>query len=135
MQTILLIDDDPGVLKSVGDMLERSGYGVITAADGRSAIAALEARDDIDLVITDYRMPGMDGLSLLRRIRERSSDLPVMIMTGYGDLESYLCAASLGVVRYIGKPIGLRELRQTVRDAVADGLYGRTFKQGQPGRS
>jgi two-component system response regulator (stage 0 sporulation protein F) len=118
MHTILLVDDDSGVRKSVGDMLERSGYGVLKAEDGGSAMTVLQARDDIDLVIADYRMPGMDGLLLLRRIKERDPDLPVILMTGYSDLESYLCATGLGVVRYIGKPVGLRELQKTVRDAV-----------------
>jgi len=71
----------------------------------------------------------MDGLMLVRRIRERAPDLPMVIMTGYGDLESYQCAASLGVVRYLGKPVGLRELQQTVRDAVAESVGARTLEQ------
>jgi CheY-like chemotaxis protein len=112
MRSILLVDDDPAVRKIVGEMLERSGYGVITAADGQSALAALRERAAVDLVIADYRMPGMDGLSLVRRIKEKMPDLPVVILTGHGDLESYLCATGL-VVRYIGKPIGMRELLRT----------------------
>lgn len=129
MHTILLVDDDPGVRKSVGDMLKRSGYGVITAADGEQALEALGPGRGVDLVIADNRMPGMDGLTLVRRIKERLPDLPTVIMTGYGDLESYLCASSLGVVRYIGKPFGLRQLRETVRDAVAEGLCRSTLRQ------
>ena len=124
MRTILLVDDDPSVRKIVADMLERSGYGALAAADGESALAALRERSEIDLVITDHRMPGMDGLTLVRRIKERSPGLPVVVMTGYGDLESYLCATGLGVVRYIAKPVGLRALMQTVRDALAEGVRG-----------
>jgi DNA-binding NtrC family response regulator len=112
-------------------MLERSGYGVLGVGDGRSAMAMLQERNDIDLVIADYRMPGMDGLALVRRIKERTPDLPVVIMTGHGDLESYLCATGLGVVRYVGKPVGLRELRQTVRDAVAERSCSRTLERVQ----
>lgn len=134
MQTILLVDDDPAVRKSVGDMLERSGYGVITAADGHAALAALHERAAVDLVITDYLMPGMDGLALVRRIKERTPDLPVVIMTGHGDLESYLCATGLGVASYIGKPVGLRELRQTVHKVMAEGLCGKMPYQVQRGR-
>lgn len=134
MHTILLVDDDTGVRKCVGDMLERSGYVILAAEDGGSAMAVLQERNDIDLVIADYRMPGMDGLLLLRRIKEKDSDLPVIMMTGYGDLESYLCATGLGVVRYIGKPIRLRELQKNVRDAVAEGLCSRTLKQVQTSR-
>ena len=66
MHTILLVDDDPDVRTCIGDMLKRSGYQVLTAQDGLSAIDALQRNSSIDLVITDRRMPGMDGLSLAR---------------------------------------------------------------------
>lgn len=129
MYSILLVDDDPGIRKSVGDMLARSGYEVVTCDDGEAALVALRQRPKIDLVIADYKMPGMDGLQLVRRIKERAPNMPVVIMTGHGDLESYLCASGLGVIRYIGKPVGLRELQCTVRDAVAEGLCERTLRQ------
>jgi len=135
LSTILLVDDDPSVRKSVGDMLGRSGYGVSTAADGGAAMVLLQERSDIDLIIADYRMPGMDGLALVRQVKERSPALPAVIMTGYGDLESYLCAAGLGVVRYIAKPVGLRELMQTVRDAVADGPRGTALRRDRDGHT
>lgn len=134
MHTILLVDDEPVVRMTVGDMLKRSGYGVLLAEDGHAAIAVLQACEDVDLVITDYRMPGMDGLTLVRRIKEKRPDLPVVILTGHGDLESYLCATGLGVLRYIGKPVGMRELLQTVRGSVADGLRGRMPGQVQTAR-
>lgn len=133
--TILLVDDEKAVRTIVSAMLERSGYDVLAVADGSAAMAALQERCDIDLVIADYRMPGMDGLGLVRRIKERTPDLPVVMLTGYGDLESYLCAAGLGVVRYVGKPVGMRELQKTVRDAVAEGVCARTLKQMQAGSS
>ena len=129
MYSVLLVDDDLNIRKSVGDMLLRSGYAVVTAADGDSALAAVRRTPTIDLVIADYRMPGMDGIVLARRLKEMRADMPVVIMTGHGDLESYLCAAGLGVVRYIGKPVGMRELQRTVRDAVAEGLCERTLRQ------
>jgi DNA-binding NtrC family response regulator len=133
MHTILLVDDDDGVRKCVGDMLKRSGYEVLAAEDGAAALKALRENAAVDLVIADRRMPGMDGLTLVRRIKEHTPDLPIVIMTGYGDLESYQCATSLGVVSYIGKPVGLRELQETVRTAVAEGPRARTLKQGRAG--
>lgn len=133
--TILLVDDEAAVRTLVGAMLERSGYDVLAVGDGGAAMTVLQERDDIDLVIADYRMPGMDGLGLVRRIKERTPDLPVVMLTGYGDLESYLCATGLGVVRYVGKPVGMRELQRTVRDAVAEGVCARTLKQVQAGSS
>ncbi len=125
MFTILLVDDDELLLKSVGDMLEASGYAVLRTTDGSRALGLLKAAA-VDLVIADKQMPGMDGLALARQIKERSPDLPVVIMTGYGDLESYLCATGLGVVRYIGKPVGMRELRQIVNAAVSEGPRAQT---------
>jgi DNA-binding NtrC family response regulator len=127
--SVLLVDDDPNIRKSVGDMLTRSGYEVVTAPDGEEALGVLRQASRIELVIADYKMPGMDGLQLVRRIKEEAPNMPVVIMTGHGDLESYLCATGLGVIRYIGKPVGLRELQRTVRDAVAEGLCERTLRQ------
>ena len=119
MCTVLLVDDDPEVRRSIRSMLERSGYTVRTADGGSSALDALFDNTLVDLVITDYRMPDMDGLVLARRIKERMPDLPVVILTGHADLPSYLHAVGLGVVHYIAKPIGLHVLLRTVRDAVA----------------
>ncbi len=122
MPTILLVDDDAGVLSSVGEILRRSGYDILEAPDGNTALAALQRNNSVDLVITDRRMPGMDGLTLARRIKEQAPGLPVVIMTGYSDLESYQCAAGLGVVRHIEKPAGLYEFLQAVSDGLVEGL-------------
>jgi DNA-binding NtrC family response regulator len=129
METILLVDDDSSVRKSVGEMLTRSGYSVLTAGDGIAALDALRENSGVDLVITDHLMPGMDGLALTCRIKESSPDMPVVIITGYGDLESYLCATGLGVVRYVSKPFGLRKLQRIVRDAVSDALCEKTLHE------
>lgn len=129
MQTVLLVDDDACIRKSVGDMLARSGYEVKTAADGATALTVLQDSPTVDLVIVDYRMPGMDGIALVRRIREMHAQLPVVIMTGHGDLESYLCATSLGVARYIGKPVGLRELQRALRAVAAERTCDRTMRR------
>lgn len=128
MFTIMLVDDDPMVRGSLGEMLERSGYAVLAAPDGPSALEVLQGEAAIDLMIVDYRMPGMDGLALVKRLRELKVELPVVIMTGYGDLESYLCAGDLDVVRYIAKPVGRRELQQAVSEALSG---DRTAKRPQ----
>jgi len=131
--TSLLVDDDQSIRKSVGDMLARSGYEVVSAGDGESALAALNEHGSIDVVIADYRLPGMDGIQLVRQLKEQLPALPAVIMTGHGDLECYLHAAGLGVIRYIGKPVGLRELQGAVRDAVAEGMCERTLRRIQAG--
>src|SRR5215813_1455595 len=77
---ILVADDEPGVRESLAEVLRDAGYEVETAADGRAAIAALEGRD-FALVVTDLRMPGADGLAVLRRAREISPQTLVLVMT------------------------------------------------------
>lgn len=129
VETILLVDDEQVMRTSIGEMLRRSGYEVVAAGDGDSALSALAESIPIDLVIADYRMPGMDGIQLMRRIKEMHPSLPVVMMTGQGDLESYLHAVGLGVSRYLGKPFGLRDLLRTVQEAVAGGLSRRTLHQ------
>ena len=133
--TILLVDDDAEIRMSVGDILNRSGYSVLTAADGSSALQVLRDGIVIDLVIADYQMPGMDGLMLIRRIKEEMPNMPVVMLTGYGDLESYQCAAGLDVIRYIRKPIRLRALLQALREAVTEGSCAGPRERVQTWRS
>lgn len=118
MTTIMLVDDDPMVRGSLGEMLERAGYAVLSPPEGGAALEALQGSPVVDLVIADYRMPGMDGLSFIRRLKETKPHLPVIVLTGHGDLESYQCATGLDVVRYLSKPVGWRELQRAVREAV-----------------
>jgi DNA-binding response OmpR family regulator len=128
VDTGLIVDDDKDLLEIVGDVLQKSGYEVLTAGwQCRSCI--LQERGAPNLVITDRQMPGMDGLTLIRRLRENMSALPLVMRTGHGDLESNLSATNLDVVRYIVKPLELRELKRIVRDTVAEGLCARTFKE------
>jgi two-component system cell cycle sensor histidine kinase/response regulator CckA len=80
--TILLVDDDPVVRTSVAQMLEQLGHSVVTAEEGREALVRLDERPDIDLLITDLAMPGLDGAGLLREVSRRYPDLPRLLITG-----------------------------------------------------
>ncbi len=119
MPTILLIDDDPEVRNCMGEMLARSGYTVICHGDGRSALELLRGRRRrVDLIITDYSMPGMDGIELVRSLREMNSRTPVVYMTGIGGLDNYLQARELGIICYVQKPVRAKALLKIVQDAV-----------------
>ncbi len=118
MTTILLIDDDADVRTCIGEMLARSGYTVISHGDGGSALELLRGRRRVDLIITDYSMPGMNGAELLRRIKEMGFVTPVVYMTGVGGLDDYLNVRDLGIVRYVRKPVRAREFLKIVQDAV-----------------
>ena len=101
--TILVVEDDPSLREAVCDTLEMAGYPVIAAEDGRMA---LDQFDDqrVGMVISDVRMEGMDGHELLRRIKERSPKLPVLLMTAYGTISKAVEAIRNGAVDYLVKP-------------------------------
>src|SRR5205809_8126465 len=78
---VLIVDDEPGLLEIYGDLLEKAGYQVETAGDGRAALKRLLS-GQFNLVLSDISMPDMDGLHLLRAVREHDLDVPIVLMTG-----------------------------------------------------
>ena len=118
MRTILLVDDEIEILKSLGEILERFGYTVIARTEAKEALSVVRDGAKIDLVITDYRMPVMDGLEFLNALRQLDRSVPVIVLTAYGAVESYLKSLSLGVFDYINKPIKAKELGRIVQAAI-----------------
>jgi DNA-binding NtrC family response regulator len=118
MKTILLVDDELEILKSLGEILTRFGYQVIAKQAAQEALASVKDGANIDLVITDYRMPDMDGLEFLNALRQMDSSVPVIMLTAYGAVESYLKSLSLGVFEYVNKPIKAKELGRIVQAAI-----------------
>ena len=119
MPRILVIDDDTAVRTTVRLLLERAGYEIVEAADGKEASRML---DGLDLVITDLLMPEVDGVDLIALIRREGHKVPVIAMSGGGkvDSKSYLeVARALGAYATIAKPFDLEHLLETVRDALA----------------
>lgn len=103
--TILLADDDPVILIGIGQELESEGYGVYPAKSGESALEII-GNDEIriDLVITDLIMGGINGIQVLRKSKKINPDCMVMILTGYGELDSAIQAIRLGADDYMLKP-------------------------------
>jgi DNA-binding NtrC family response regulator len=91
-------------------LLEGEGYTVVSAEAGEEALQILQ-QSHIDLVVTDMRMPGMNGIELLKNIRQRHGDLGVIILTGYGQIESYIEAMNFGAIEYVSKPFKVDELK------------------------
>lgn len=104
LKRVLVVDDDPVVGKSFEGVLAPKGYAVIHAASGAEALERL-ANDAYDMVYTDMRMPGMDGLEVARRIKATRPWLPVVIVTGYGSEESEAQAFRAGVAEFLRKPL------------------------------
>jgi two-component system response regulator HydG len=114
---ILVVDDDPGHLSMLTTVLSGWGYQVEGAAGGREALAALR-RKPRDLVLTDVRMAGMDGLAVLRAVKEYNPAVPVLIMTAYSSVETAVEALKNGAYDYLIKPLDLDVLRLTMERAL-----------------
>ena len=102
--TILIAEDEAAVRESLAEVLRDEGYQVTTAADGTSALAVLDTQD-FDLVLTDLRMPGADGLAILRHVREVSPQTLVLLMTAHATVETAVEALQRGVQDYLLKPL------------------------------
>jgi DNA-binding NtrC family response regulator len=114
---ILLIDDEAIALSNLSHVLEREGYEVTACKDGESGLAEMQ-NTEFDLVLTDLRMPGIDGTEVLRYIREFTPDVPVIMITGHATLDSAVEAMKAGAYHYIAKPFRLDEARGIVRSAL-----------------
>lgn len=115
---ILVVDDDPLILTVVDLMVRHAGHRVRTVPDASSALDVL-VDGPIDLVISDIRMPGMDGLALARLVRKDYPDIPIILMTGYLSDYSNGSAGQIGVEHILRKPFKSNELLATIDRVVA----------------
>ncbi len=125
---ILVVDDEESVRWALNKALERAGYRVALAADGPGGEAAAED-PGIDLVLLDVRLPGRDGLEVLRGIRQRRPELPVIMMTAYGTLQGAVEAMKQGAYDYIGKPFDVDEVLLVVERALEAQALAREVSQ------
>ena len=122
-QRILVVEDNPKNLKLVRDVLQYSGYEVIEATSGEDGV--LLARDEqIDLILMDLQLPGIDGTEALRRIREdgSSNGVPVVAVTAFAMNEDRDRAFAAGFDGYVEKPISVKGLQQQVSDFLTKGM-------------
>lgn len=113
---LLLIDDEPGIRRMMSLDLSADGYQVRTAADGQSGLLAFGAERP-DIVLTDLKMPGMDGIEVLRRIKAQSPETEVIVITGHGDLELAIQSLQLGASDFITKPVSEAALSVALKRA------------------
>jgi len=111
---VLLVDDQEDILRAYSRWLKAGGYAVETADDGTTA-ADMAARSAFDVIISDISMPGMTGVEMLRAVRERDLDVPVVLMTAQPEIETAMEAVELGALRYLAKPVD-GQLLVTVAD-------------------
>lgn len=115
--TILVCDDEELIRWSLSEHLRGEGYAVIEAEDGADCLNKV-AEFAPDLVVTDLKMPGIDGMEVLRRLREEDRDVPVVVITAHGAVESAIEATRLGASAYLSKPFDLREVSIAVQKAL-----------------
>jgi len=114
---ILVVDDDPSLLRLLDIRLQAAGYSVETAASGAAALSCME-RAVPDAVITDLKMDGMDGLDLLRALQQRHPGLPVLLLTAHGTIPDAVTATQRGAVAFLTKPVDREELLQELERAL-----------------
>lgn len=117
-KTVIVVDDDPIMLQSYEAILKEAGRTVITRQDGQSALTDIHGGLRVDLVITDYRMPGMDGLELVTQLKRLAPQVPVIMCSLYMRSDVYVKGLSLGIVAYLEKPFGPNELNRVVAMAL-----------------
>ena len=115
--SVLLVDDEPALLRATARHLRGAGYAVTACADGASAATVL-ATATFDVVISDIEMPSLNGVDLLKLLRQRGLDVPVILMTGAPGLETAMLAVEHGAFKYVTKPIAARDLLEVVERAV-----------------
>jgi len=129
MKKLMVIDDDEKALADIALILEKEGYTVATFTSGAQALSTLEAVQDVDLVLTDVQMPGVDGIEILKGAAALKRPVPVVVFTGFGDVDTAVNIMKAGASDFLCKPISGKELsvrikkvleKQELADEVAD---------------
>jgi two-component system, NtrC family, response regulator AtoC len=126
--TILIGEDERTARVSLAELLESRGYRVVQAEDGEQALSAL-LRRNLDAGLLDIRMPGLDGLAILKRARESGIDVPIIVMTAHGDSSTVIEAMRLGAYDYIAKPVDFDQLVLQLDRAVSGRKMSREASQ------
>jgi len=126
---LILVDDDAAGRQAMARALQRVGYDVFPFADGLEALAWLREHPDIELLVTDLKMPGIDGLEVLRRAREMVPDIGALMITAYGSVETAVGAMKFGAEDYLEKPVNLEVLRARVANLMEKIRLGREVNE------
>jgi DNA-binding response OmpR family regulator len=120
---VLLVDDEVEFTSSLEKVLKRRGFDVTVAAEGLTALPLI-AKEQFDVVLLDIKMPGMDGIQVLREIKRFSSNLPVILLTGHYSLSEEEDTLQLGAFAYLHKPCPIGELVDVIAKAVSGKATG-----------
>ncbi|MBD8071362.1 response regulator [Bacillus sp. PS06] len=113
-EKILIVDDQYGIRILLNEVFQKEGYTTFQAANGLQAIDIV-TKHSPDLVLLDMKIPGMDGIEILKKLKEIDSDIRVIIMTAYGELDMIQEAKDLGAITHFAKPFDIDEIREAVK--------------------
>ncbi|PFR91513.1 response regulator [Priestia megaterium] len=116
-EKILIVDDQYGIRILLTEVLQKEGYTTFQAANGFQAIDITKEQAP-DLVLLDMKIPGMDGIEILKRLKEHDETIKVIIMTAYGELDMIQEAKDLGALTHFAKPFDIDEIRKVVREYI-----------------
>jgi two-component system response regulator HydG len=125
---VLIIDDEPLHAEAVAESLQRVGYDCVVATSGSDGARKIE-KEDFDVILTDLKMPDMDGLALLRKARQEAPEAEVVVITGHGDVKTAVEAIQQGAANYLTKPVDMAELRAMVGKAAERLLLARANRE------
>lgn len=130
MEKILVVDDEEGMRIALSEALKRSGFDTLCCTDGIDAVSRLKAAK-FSMVITDVKMPKMDGIDVLREVKRISPDTPVVVVTAYGTVDNAVEAMKEGACDYLLKPFSFENLIEIVKNglAQAETLYGKSMRE------
>ncbi len=131
MKKILIVDDEINMQKVLGILFRREHYEVLNASNGREAVVVLNSVNNVDLILSDLKMPVMDGIELLKYLKKSEINIPLILITAYGSITEAVDAMKLGAVDFITKPFNKEDLKNIVYRAV----YGEKEKYSKQNKS
>src|SRR5688572_31866007 len=117
MNRVLIVDDEPSICWALTELLAEEGYSTTAVGSAEGALQ-LSQDDDLRLVLLDVRLPGLDGISAMPLLRDRFGQVPIVVMTAFGDLETAVRAVDSGAADYICKPLNVDDVTLLVRRIV-----------------
>lgn len=127
-KTLLVVDDEPNIRRILEVAFDKAGYKTLVAEDAHQALKCVDS-ESVDMVLTDVTMPGMSGHDLLREIKGRKPEMPVVIMTAFGTIPQAIQAIRDGAAEYVTKPFDLDGLKKVVASAMSEGAAPKVRKQ------
>ena len=115
-QKVLYVEDDEAIMQTFSKILKKVFKEVVTANDGKEGVEAFKQHRDINYIISDIKMPNMDGLEMISEIKKIDNKVPCILTTAHGEYDYFVRADEVGVYRYIQKPININELFEAIDD-------------------